>query len=100
MNTYVSGSLVRSVATFANLSGVATDPTTITFKYKQGGGTVTTVTYPTAPIVRDTTGEYHADLDTTGWTGPGNRLDIQEWIGAGVVQAIASDSYQVEPPAL
>lgn len=105
MNVYMSGSLVRSNATYANLAGQPTDPTTLTLKYKQGNGATVTVScpnplIPVAPVVRDQQGQYHADIDTTGWVGPGNRLDLQQWSGTGAVQAIQPDSYEVEPPQL
>jgi hypothetical protein len=100
MNTYMSGSLVQSAATFLNQAGVPTDPTTITLKYKVGGGAIQTVVYPSSPIVRLGQGVYYANFDTTGWFGPGNRLDIQEWIGAGTVIGINADSWEVEPATL
>jgi hypothetical protein len=100
MNVYKSGQLVRTNAVFTNISGTPTDPGTIVLKYKQGNGSTQTVTYPSSPIVRDTAGTYHADLDTTGWSGPGNRLDLQEWTGTGAVQGINDDAYEVEPPLL
>ena len=100
MNTYMSGSLVRTTAAFTNTAGAAADPTTIVLKYKTGAGATTTVTYPSAPIVRDGTGAYHADLDTTGWAGPDPLQWLTEWIGTGTVQAIAAGGWLVTPPVL
>jgi hypothetical protein len=100
MNIYMSGTLVRSTATFVNTVGTPTDPTTITLKYKAGAGSITTVLYPAAPIVRDGAGVYHADLDSTGWAGPGNQQWTTEWIGTGAVQAPGADYWEVEPLAL
>ena len=96
----MSGSLVRTSAAFADITGTAADPSTVTLKYKTGAGSITTVTYPSPPIVRDSTGAYHADLDTTGWTGPDDLLYATEWAGTGAVQAIGSDYFQVTPAAL
>lgn len=96
----MSGSLVRSTATFANISGTITDPTTVTLKYRTAAGSTTTVVYPSAPIVKDSTGVYHADFDTTGFTGPDDQLWTTEWIGTGTVQAISVDYWQVVPAAL
>ncbi len=96
MNTYMSGSLVRTTATFVNASGSATDPTTTTLKYKVGAGTVTTISSP----VHDGTGVFHYDLDTSGWAGPDNQIWITEWVGQGTVQAISVDIWEVSPPAL
>jgi hypothetical protein len=98
--TYMSGTLVSTKAAFVDKTGAAADPTTITLKYKQGAAATVTVVYPSAPIVRDGQGGYHADLPTDGWAGPGNRLDIQQWAGTGNVQAIEADTWEVEPPAL
>ena len=96
----MSGSRVRTSATFVNVTGGAADPTTVTLKYKTGAGTVTTVIYPAAPIMKDSTGVYHADFDTTGWSGPDALLYATEWTGTGDVQAIGSDYFQVTPAAL
>jgi hypothetical protein len=107
-NTYLAGSLVR-VATYAgslsdpvggfrNADGILADPTAVTLKYRPGKqATVVTVVYPAVPIIRDDTGLYHADLDTTGaatdtWT--------YEWVGTGAVQAIAERTFQVQAAPL
>ena len=96
----MSGSLVRTSAAFADITGTPADPSTVTLKYKTGAGSVTAATYPASPIVRDSTGAYHADLDTTGWTGPDDLLYATEWTGTGNIQAIGSDYWQVTPAAL
>lgn len=54
-----------------------------------------TVVYPAAPIVRDGTGAYHADFDTTGWAQPSDLIYVTEWVGTGNVQAIGSDVWRV-----
>lgn len=95
MNTYTSGSLVRTIATFADATGNLASPTTVTLKYKAGAGSTQTPT-----PVNDSTGIYHYDIDTTGWTGPGSQVYVIEWTGTGAVQAIAADTFQVEAPAL
>lgn len=99
-NTYMSGTLVRSKAAFTDVTGAAADPTTVTLKYRKGAGATTTVVYPSAPIIKDATGAYHADLDTTGWAGPGNLVELAQWQGTGTVQAIAVDSWLISPPEL
>lgn len=100
MNTYMAGSLVRSIAKFADINGNIGDPTTITLKYKIGIGSTTTVVYPSAPIVKDSTGVYHADFDTTGWAGATDLVYTTEWSGTGTIQAIATDSFQVDAAPL
>jgi hypothetical protein len=100
VNTYMSGQLVRTSATFKDIDGNPADPATITLKYKDAGGSITSVTYPTTPIVKDSVGVYHADLDSSGWTGPGSALWLTEWIGTGAVQSINVDSWEVTAPLL
>jgi hypothetical protein len=100
MNIYISGTLVTTQANFLNSVGAAADPDTITLKYKKDAGTVTTVTYPTAPVVKISTGIYSANLDTSGWTGPNNQLWTTEWIGTGAVQTIGDDDFEVEAPSI
>jgi len=100
MNTYMSGSLIRSSAAYTDTSGTPADPSSVVLQYKADAGDTTTVTYPDSPIVKDGTGAYHADLDTSGWAGPARQLWIVEWTGTGTVQAIGVDSWEVEPAAL
>ncbi len=96
MNKYMSGTRVRSIATFTNFAGVAADPDTITFKFRAGAGATTTDAAPT----RDATGVYHRDIDTTGWAGPDDLLYTCQWSGTGAVVAIEADYFEVEPTAL
>jgi hypothetical protein len=100
LNVYISGTLVRSVAAFVNTAGAAADPDVITLKYRKDAGSTTTVTYPSAPIVKDATGGYHADLDSTGFAGPGYQLWQAQWQGTGAVVAIGDDAWNIEAPAL
>ena len=105
INTYLAGSLVR-VATYAgpaggppaggfcNDAGIPADPDDVFLEYRPGvSAQVVTVAYPSSPIVRDASGLYHADLDTTGadtdtWT--------YLWKGTGAVQAVAQGSFGVQ----
>ncbi len=96
MTIYMSGSLVRSTATFTDDTGSPADPDAVTFKWKQGAGDTQTDSSPT----KDGTGVYHHDLDTTGWAGPDNQPWTLQWSGTGAVQAIGTDSFDVSPPAL
>jgi hypothetical protein len=97
-NTYLAGNLIRVTCAFANAAGAAADPTTITLKYRPGSGAaVTTVVYPSAPIVRDSTGNYHADLDTTS-SAPGISPWSYEWAGTGAVQALNTSVFNVQEP--
>lgn len=95
-HTYMSGSLVRTIATFTDITGAPANPTTVTLKVQVGVGAT-----PSEPTpMNDAAGVYHYDIDTTGYTGSGLQTVTVEWIGAGAVQAIAVDSFQVEAPPL
>ena len=79
MAVYDKGDRVRLSAAFTNLSDVATDPTTVVVKIKDPSGNVATSTYGVdAAVVKDSTGNYHIDLDIDEsgiwhhrWTGTG-----------------------------
>lgn len=64
INIYVTGQKVRCSVAFT-VSGVATDPTTVTCKIKDPSGNVSTYVYGTdAELVKDSTGNYHVDVIT------------------------------------
>jgi hypothetical protein len=84
MNTYVIGSMPRLSVTFA-VGGVATDPTTVTFKIKIPAGTITTYVYGVdSQLAKDSTGVYHVDW-TTAAEG------IHAWRMAGTGACVAAD---------
>ena len=78
-NTYDVGDQIRVTATFTNSTSTTTDPTAITCKHKDPGGTITSLVYITdAEVVRSTKGVFYTDvtLDETGtwyvrWAGTG-----------------------------
>jgi hypothetical protein len=98
--SYMSGALVRATGTFTSIAGALTDPTTVTLKYRKGSAATVTLTYAAADLIKDSTGVYHYDFDTTGWAGPDDILYVLQWQGTGTVVAIAIDSFSVTPPAL
>jgi hypothetical protein len=99
-NTYLAGNLVRVTAAFANAAGAAADPTTVTLEYRPGlGAALTTVVYPTAPIIKDSVGNYHADLDTTG-SNPGVTVWDYGWFGTGTVQAVSTGAFTTTQPII
>lgn len=69
---------------FTSIAGTPVNPDTVTFSYQIQGQTTVTFTYtdgsgdPTSTIVRDGTGLYHADIDTSGNAG----MWIYRWTGA------------------
>lgn len=102
MNSYPEGTLVRAATYtgdpttptggFRDQDGNLADPTTITLRYRPGALPITTITSPDARIVKDGTGLYHADLDTTGSPGPWR----YEWSGTGAVQAAKVNDFTVD----
>ena len=95
MNTYTSGSLVRTIATFTDVNNNLVNPTTVVVKYRAGSGST-----QTPSPVNDSAGVWHYDIDTTGWAGPSVEIYTVQWQGTGSVQAIAVDQFQVGPAAL
>lgn len=65
---YIRGTRVRCFAAFENDAGAAADPTTVIFKVipPSGVANIVTKTYPTdIEVVKDSTGNYHLDVDAT-----------------------------------
>lgn len=60
------GDVTRCAVTFTNAAGVATDPTTVTFRAQPPSGAAITYVYGTDnQLVKDSTGVYHVDLPMT-----------------------------------
>lgn len=76
-NTYEVGDVVRVTTVFTNQAGTAIDPTSVTGKYKDPSGNITTNSSPT----KSATGTYYFDVEVdesgiwyyemTGATGGG-----------------------------
>lgn len=96
MNVYTSGALVRVKAAFTDATGAAADPTTVTLKYRKGASGST----QTATPVHDSTGAFHFDLDTTGWTGDEMQVWTYQYVGTGLVQALGAKDFGVEAAPL
>lgn len=66
---YTKGQLIRCAVKFQTyILGVLTDvdPTNVYFKYKRPGASTITYTYNVdAALVKDSTGNYHVDVDTS-----------------------------------
>ena len=90
---YLIGTVVRFLTTgaFTSISGVAVDPDEVGFAYEVQGQNPVQFTYTngtgdtTGTIVRDGTGLYHADIDTTTVT-PGTLVYVW-WCKATVLDA-------------
>lgn len=96
MKKYISGTRVRSVASFTDFDGKLTNPTDVEFKYRAGAGQANTDNSPVNPE----DGVFYSDVDTAGWTGPDDLLYTCQWKGTGDVEVIGLDYFVVEPPAL
>ena len=90
-NNYMVGQAVRLSAVFRNSAGTATDPDTITVKYRNPAGTITSAT-PT----KDSTGNYHYDV-TIPSDGHGEWLFRFE--GTGAVTAADEAAFWVRDSA-
>ena len=90
---YERGQQVTSVVTFANASGVATDPSTIVATVRYPGG-VTSYTYPASVITKVGTGVYSLAVDTTLAYG----LWAVRWVGTGTVAAAVDEIFGVTSP--
>lgn len=65
INSFDKGDVVRCSGAFTNLAGTAIDPAVVKFDFLAPTATTpTTYTYATdAQLVKDSTGNYHVDLD-------------------------------------
>ena len=91
MNSYDKGDLVRCSGAFTDGSGNAQDPDVVIFKFTNPSGTTTTYTYSTdAQLVKDSTGNYHVDVDADE-TG----LWRTRWEATGTGQAADESAFRV-----
>jgi hypothetical protein len=95
-NTYDVGDLIRCTGTFTNAAGTAIDPATVYFKYKDPGGTKTTLTYGVdAAVVKSSTGVYYVDVnvDEVGtW--------YYRWQATGTGQSAGESYFYAQAPRL
>lgn len=65
INQYTSGDVVRVTATFTDLAGTETDPSTVTVLYEDPSGNVTSKVYGVdGEVVKSATGIYYIDITT------------------------------------
>lgn len=92
INSYQQGQRVRVTGTFT-LNSVATDPTAITFAWRNPAGTLTTLTYGTdAALVRSSAGVYYVDLSTAT-----SGVYTYRFRGTGTVETADSGQFTVLP---
>lgn len=64
VNSYDLGDLVRCSGAFTDANSAAVDPDTVKFAFRTPSGSITIYTYVTdAQLVKDSTGNYHVDVD-------------------------------------
>lgn len=86
---------LRTNPVFKNDAGVATDPTTVTFRIRIGSGTPTVYVYGTnAQLVKAGTGDYYVD-----WTIAAEGRHHYRFEGTGAVIAAAEQSFNVRNSA-
>lgn len=93
MPTAVSdiGDARRLSVTFTDLAGTAADPDTVTLEVRAPDGTLTSYVHGTdAEVVKDSTGNYHADLE---FAQAGRHM--VRWIGEGTVDAVDASEVHV-----
>lgn len=88
-NRYWQGQAVRLSCTFT-VNAVATDPTTVTLKVKDPGGSVVTYTYALGQVTRSAAGVYYKDISTDE-TGTWQ----YQWLGTGTCEAVDEDKFEV-----
>ena len=91
--SYDIGDSIRCSVEFkARSTGTLTDPSVVTFKFKNPAGTETTYVYGTdAELVKDSTGMYHVDLDISS---PG--IYFYRFVGSGTVKAASESKFTVK----
>ncbi len=92
VNSYDKGDLVRCTGAFTTTAGAAMDPAAVFFKFRDPNGVVVTYTYGVdGSLVKDSTGNYHADIDAAiagEW--------IYKFYSTGNGQAAETGSFTVE----
>lgn len=92
-NVFDIGDLVRASAAFSDSAGTAIDPTAVYLKYVTPAGVTTTLTYGVdVELVRDSAGNYHADISATddgAWH--------YRWYSTGSGQASEEHWFRVRP---
>ena len=84
MATYDKGSTVKIyTSSVFSVSGVATDPTTVTLLVEDPNGTETTYTYALGQITKAATGSYYKEITMST---PGTWH--YKWIGTGACAAV------------
>jgi len=91
MNSYEIGEVVRNSFASTNLAGTAVDPGALTVNIKTPLGALTTYVYGIdLQLVKDSTGNYHVDVDAVSqgrW--------IVKWVATGANKGAKTNKFQV-----
>ena len=96
INAHQAGDLVRVTAAFTDpADDTPVDPDDVLLDVRKGDGSTATHAFSTSPatVVKDSVGNYHADLDTTGLAGTWH----YRWYSTGAGQAAEHNVFTVEP---
>lgn len=96
MNSYDKGDVVRCSGAFTNSTTAAvTDPTVVKFSFLDPNQATTTYTYGIdAQLMKDSTGNYHVDVDA-------DIVGVYHWrlYSTGTGKAAAEDKFRVRHSA-
>jgi hypothetical protein len=95
INTYDYGQVVK-ISVNVQVDDVDTDPGSLVFEIRAGGGTVTQYAYPTdAQVVKDSVGDYHVL-----WTIASEQIHYYRWQNAsGAAQGAGESHFKVRDSA-
>lgn len=96
MAGYVVKQQIRLTGTFTNAAGERKDPTTITVKVQDAGGTQKTYVGEGEGVVRDSEGVYHKDIEITKPAGGGGGNWFYRFEGTGALIAAGETSFAVQ----
>ena len=92
ISRYMVGTLVRCSGAFRTAAGAAQDPAAVSFTFKNPDGDIETYVHGTdVELVKDSTGNYHVDVDADapgGW--------YFRFAGTGSGQAAAEGQFRVD----
>ncbi len=89
--TFTAGEILHWYTTFLSEPGASpADPPEVIFAYQVDAGAWIELEYgEDISVVRDGLGQYHVDIDSTGWASPGETVRVvPEWASRGAPQAI------------
>ena len=84
------GDVARITSEFTDVDNAAIDPSTVQLEVTTPSGTKTTFTYAGAEIVKDSTGDYHRDVDVTE-----SGVWIFRWSSTGTGKAAVEGDFSV-----